>query len=119
MKGVLIAVCLILASALATVTILAACGSIFTPPVPSAANLTLWGTPCNGTFGKTHTWHLYYTTGLNPLVDVVEQGGCYYGEACYPGYDTPYWMDSNKNKWNEKTHPAIIDGNFNCAYSAA
>lgn len=104
-------------------TILAACGNTFTPTVPSAANLTLWGnpsTPCTyNSFGKTHTWHLYFSDGHNPLYDVTEFGQCLHqgSKACYPAYFTPVWMNSNKTKWNEETHHPVLDASYNCSYS--
>src|SRR5438309_1321320 len=30
--------------------------------------------------------------------------------VCYPGFDTPVWTDSNKNRWNEVTHDPTTDG---------
>lgn len=93
-------------SALATVTVLAACGSYFSPTQPTAANLTLWGTYCSnsfGGFGKTHTWTLHYTNGHQWNVQVSEYATCYGGVACYPEFYTPEWSDPNKNIWSEVT----------------
>jgi hypothetical protein len=113
MKAVLIAFCLVVASALATVTIIAACGDSFTPSAPSNSNIRFWGTQCNGEFGKAHTWHIYWND-TNYEFEVSESASCWTGTGgnvvCYPGFDTPYWMDSNKNKWNEITHNPTTDG---------
>jgi hypothetical protein len=124
MKAVLIASCLVVASALATVTILAACGVTFTPSAPSSSNIRFWGTQCNGEFGKAHTWHIYWND-TNYEFEVSEPATCWTGTGgnlvCYPGFDTPYWMDSNKNKWNEVTHNPTTDGaeNAQCIYNGA
>jgi hypothetical protein len=42
------------------------------------------------------------------------------GLACYPGFDTPVWVGSNKTRWNEVTH-APDWGNFGaqCQYQSA
>jgi|GEM_PF-1328267 len=106
MKRLATALFVVLASASVTITIMATCGDSFTPTTPSASNLTLWGNnaTCSG-FGKTHSWDIYWNNYNVQGFDVAEPGQCFgSGVACYPGYDTPVWVDSNKNSWNEVTH---------------
>src|SRR6185503_15354373 len=70
--------------------------------------------PC-GQFGKTHTWDIYWDNYNVQGYDVTEPGDCFGGSACYPGYDTPVWLDPNKNTWNEVTHnPRISSVDFTC-----
>ncbi|MFY9619027.1 MAG: hypothetical protein WAM70_17005 [Pyrinomonadaceae bacterium] len=93
MKRPFIALSLVAASASATVTILAACGSSFQPTQPNASNVSFYGTQCSVQgFGKTHTWHLFYTDGHEtPAFPVSADGTCNNPPqvACYPGFDTP------------------------------
>ena len=108
MNRILLAVALIVGSASSTITILAACGSSFTPSEPDGSNVTFWGSQCSGSFGKKHTWHLYYTDGHEtPAYEVSEPAACLFVDGanhpCYPAFNTPAWMDDKKNKWNETT----------------
>jgi hypothetical protein len=53
-----------------------------------------------------------------PDVRVSRHGECIDGHMCYPGFDTPYWMDGNKNKWNEVTRQPTLDSpSQQCIYS--
>jgi hypothetical protein len=121
MRGLVIAVCTIVATSFVTVTILATCGSSFTPTTPQGSNLTLWGSPCSS-FGKKHTWHIYWNDYDIPSYEVSEPGDCFGDLACYPGFDTPVWVDSNKNTWDEVTHIPEIDVDhgqpFPCIYNS-
>ncbi|MGZ8870267.1 MAG: hypothetical protein ACXW3W_04335 [Pyrinomonadaceae bacterium] len=108
---------------MATITTLAACGSYFSPTQPEASNLSLWGTQCSfDGFGKKHTWHLYYTDGHEtPALEVSAAGTCSNPPqiACYPGFDTPTWVGSNKNRWNEVTHAPGYITPIGCTYQSA
>lgn len=121
MKRALFYLSLIILSASATITVLAACGSDFSPLTPQASNLTLWGTPCSGSFGKTHTWQINYTNGhQTPAFPVSEPAYCPgQPQLCYPGFDTPTWLDPNKNVWNENTHDPYLNDQGNCAQASA
>src|SRR5437764_2127061 len=107
MKAMIIALCLIFASALSTVTILATCGTSFSPATPQTSNQELWGTGCNGSFGKAHHWDITWNGHEVSDKRVSDFGECIDNHACYPGFDTPVWRDSNKNEWNEVTHKPI------------
>lgn len=114
MRGFLFALCIIVASMVATVTILATCGDTFTPSHPQGSNLTLWGTPCSGQAGKIHHWHIYWHGDEKPDFQVSEPGFCYpeyNNKFCYPGFDTPKWMDADKIVWNEVTHEPLLSPN--------
>ena len=63
MKRILISLCLFMASVFGTITILAACGSDFSPSQPNESNKTIYGTHCPG-WGVKHTWHLTFTDGF-------------------------------------------------------
>ena len=111
MKSALIAFCMVLASSFATVTILATCGDHFTPASPSESNLTLWGTQCNGSFGKTHSWDIYWANYNIQGYEVTEPATCFNGGAqrCYPCFLTPVWNDPKK-KCVERGNPHSVFG---------
>jgi hypothetical protein len=121
MKRIVMAVALISLSAFTTLEILAVCGSYFQPH----GDDTFSGGPCPTAFSKTAHWDLFYTDGhtqTNPPVNVTEPGTCFGPEngtytACYPGYDTPVWMDANRNQWNQVTHDPSIDS-LGCFYGS-
>lgn len=101
----IITLCLVFLSAATTVTVLAACGSYFQPFSPD----TFTGTQCVTAFSKTAHWKLFFTNGheTNDL-QVTEQGECIPAAnapplACYPGYNTPYWVNADIAKWNQVT----------------
>jgi len=127
MKTFLVALTLIVATASATITILAACGSTFTPQQPDASNVSFWGTQGSSQgFGKKHIWHLYYTDGHETQgFEVSAAATCNNppNVPCYPGFDTPVWIGTNKNRWNEVTHaPAYESGGASgagCTYQSA
>lgn len=123
MKSILILCCGIIASALGTVTILATCGQSFTPSAPQTSNLTLWGSQCNGQFGKTHTWDIYWNNYNIQGYDVSEPAACWFIQEqnviCYPAFETPYWMDNNKNRWNEVTRSPTLQAGNTCGYSSS
>ena len=60
MKRVLISLCLVAASALGTIRLLAACGSYFQAETPDT---TFYGTQCVDHFGKISHWRLFFTNG--------------------------------------------------------
>lgn len=117
MKRLLFAFGLMVFSATSTITVLAVCGSYFQPESP--AN-TFSGGPCPTGFGKVAHWRLIYTNGHETHdVQVSATGTCFAYEssyvACYPGFETPVWVDTNKNIWNQKTTtPTQVGGN--CLY---
>jgi hypothetical protein len=107
MKRILIALSLVAVSAFTTFKVLAACGSYFQP----AQSDFFSGGPCPNSFSKTAYWTIYWTDGhvTTPPVQVTEAGGCFGGPsvgytACYPGYDTPYFITSSLGLWNQVTH---------------
>ena len=127
MKRILMGFALITLSAFATLEILAACGSYFQRDLsePHPTGVSTDGGPCPTAFYKTEYWDLFYTNGhqvTNPPVNVREPGACYgptdgVYQACYPGYDTPVWVDSNKNTWNQVTHdPSHTGPGAPCQY---
>ena len=64
---------------------------------------------------------MYYTDGHEtPAYEVSEPGDCWGSNnniPCYPGFDTPSWMDPNKTKWNEITHASAYDNSAQqCLY---
>jgi hypothetical protein len=117
MKRVVFYFSLIIIGASAAITVLAACGSSFTPSSPSGSNVSFWGTYCSGSFGKAHYWHIYYTNGHDvPSFQVSEPAMCWQSTntGCYPEFLTPTWLDSNKNTWNEVTHPGDYSTEIGC-----
>ena len=104
---------IIFLSAASTVTVLAACGSYFTPSQPDSSNVYFWGTQCDGFFGKGHIWQIYYTDNyVWPNFAVAAEAYCDHSDnsLCYPGFDTPAWSDPPDNKhWDEVTHaPTVV-----------
>ena len=88
MKRVLISLCLVAASALGTIRLLAACGSYFQAETPDT---TFYGTQCVDHFGKISHWRLFFTNGHETHdLQVKADAACFSGNftACYPGYDT-------------------------------
>jgi hypothetical protein len=77
------------------------------------------GTQCDGSFGEGHSWHIYYTDGYEwPDFNVSAEAYCYTSDnnrVCYPGFDTPQWIGSNKTRWDEVTHAPMVNGN-QCVY---
>jgi hypothetical protein len=118
MKRILTALALIVVSAFITLEVLAACGSYFQPEGPD----TFSGGPCPNTFSKTAHWHLFFTDGHETHdVQVKENGRCFGGTilTCYPGYDTPMWVETTIGKWNQVTHDPDIDLNTSqCIYNS-
>ena len=113
MKRALVCVCVVVGAALTTIAVLAACGSYFSPTEPNASNRTYWGTYCSGSFGKTHTWHLYYTNGHDiPNLAITESATCEFNQGCYPDYYTPVWIGSNKTQWDEITYTTSWNNSF-------
>jgi hypothetical protein len=102
-RRILIPLCLFIASAFGTITILAVCGSDFSPSQPSEANKTIYGTQCPG-WGVKHTWHLSFTDGHVTDWPVSRDAYCGIGGPCWAQFDTPEWLDPNKNVFGEVVH---------------
>jgi hypothetical protein len=107
MKRLLIALTLVAAGAFTTITVLAVCGSYFQP----AQSDTFAGGPCPNAFSKTAYWTIYWTDGhvTTPPVQVTASGSCFGPEngvfqACYPGFDEPYFAISSLGLWDQVTH---------------
>src|SRR5437762_5173831 len=65
MKRVLISLCLVAASALGTIRLLAACGSYFQAETPDT---TFYGTQCVDHFGKISDWRLFSPMDMKPKI---------------------------------------------------
>jgi hypothetical protein len=54
--------------------------------------------------------------------EVSATGGCFtdnfgHPAGCYPGFDPADWEDSNRNKWNQRTHAAQLNSTLSaCKY---
>jgi hypothetical protein len=114
----LLALALTVGSTFITLEVLAACGSYFQPEGPD----TFSGGPCPDAFSKTAHWHLFFSDGHETHdIQVKEDGRCYGGTvlACYPGYDTPMWAETNVGTWNQVTHDPDFDLSTNqCVYNS-
>ena len=108
--------CLFIASVFGTITILAECGSDFSPSHPSEANKTIYGTHCPG-WGVTHTWHLTFTDGFVNDWPVSKDAYCDVGGPCWAEFDTPGWLLPNQTIFGEVVHAG---GYYNgsCVYSS-
>jgi hypothetical protein len=122
-RGFLISFLAFITSTFTTITILAACGTTWTPTNPQTSNLTLWGSTegCDP-FGKAHQWHIYWNDN-DVVFEVSEPGYCIAYQTnppfaltkrCYPGFDTPVWKEVNKNTWDEITHEPELDVDHQC-----
>lgn len=118
MRRLLITLALLMVSAVLTFKVLGACGTYIQPE----GNDTFAGVQCVTSFSKTAHWHLLFSDGHETHdVQVNEEGRCYADTyACYPGYDTPYWVETSVGKWNQRTHaPDINVSNAQCIYTSA
>src|SRR5437762_12400059 len=116
MKRILISLCLFMASVFGTITILASCGSDFSPSQPNESNKTIYGTHCPG-WGVKHTWHLTFTDGFVTDWPVSRDAYCDIGGPCWAEFDTPSWLNMDQSLFGEAVHDGYYyDGS--CHYSS-
>ena len=116
MKHILIPVCLFIASVFATITILADCGSDYSPSAPNESNKTIYGTHCPG-WGVKHTWHLTFTDSFVTDWPVSRDAYCDIGGPCWAEFDTPGWLNMDKSLFGEAVHDGYYSGG-SCHYSS-
>lgn len=95
MKRILVALALFVATVFGTITVLAYCGSDFSPDRPNDSNKTVYGSQCPG-WGVKHTWHLSYTDGFTNDWPVSRDAYCDIGGPCWAEFDTPGWDDPDE-----------------------
>lgn len=123
MRKILLSLTLIVVSAFVSFNVIAGCGSYFQPESPAD---TFSGSCAAGGFSKTSHWRLFFVDGHETHnLEVSAPGICSTGgppNACYPGFDTPYWMESTVGKWNQVTRQATVafgpDAVKHCVYNS-
>src|SRR6185295_14451567 len=107
MRRILAPLALFIASVFGTITVLAVCGSDFSPLAPNESNKTIYGTHCPG-WGVKHTWHLTFTDGFVTDWPVVRDAYCDIGGPCWAEFETPGWMNEDKSLFGE----SVRDGYY-------